>query len=164
MILCYNNCVVNIVKKTNVLRILEKEKIAYDFLEYDNNMTDAVEIAKKLNQDPQNVFKTLVTVGKKSHYVFMVPSNQKLNLKKAAFVVDEKSIKMIKQKDLKPLTGYVHGGCSPIGMKTNFPTYIDETCMNQEIIYFSGGRVGLQVKIKFNDFKDHFNIEIASLC
>ncbi len=134
--------------KTNAIRILDKKKLNYTLHDYTN--TDAIsgtEIATVLNEDPEKVFKTLVTVGKSGeHYVFMVPVEKELDLKKAAKAVGEKSIEMIKSKELLPLTGYIHGGCSPIGMKKLFKTFIDETALNFENIYFSAGKIGLQIE------------------
>lgn len=134
--------------KTNAIRTLDKNKIEYILHDYTN--TDAIsgtEIATVLNEDPEKVFKTLVTVGKSGeHYVFMVPVEKELDLKKGAKVVGEKSIAMIKSKELLPLTGYIHGGCSPIGMKKFFKTFIDSTALNFENIYFSAGKIGLQIE------------------
>ena len=134
--------------KTNAIRTLDKNKIEYILHDYTN--TDAIsgtEIATVLNEDPEKVFKTLVTVGKSGeHYVFMVPVEKEMDLKKGAKVVGEKSIAMIKSKELLPLTGYIHGGCSPIGMKKFFKTFIDSTALNFENIYFSAGKIGLQIE------------------
>jgi Cys-tRNA(Pro)/Cys-tRNA(Cys) deacylase len=117
-------------EKTNVMRLLDAGKIEYIPHEYDVELTDGEKVASALGQDPDKVFKTLVTVGNnKQNYVFVVPVNCSLNLKKAAKSVDIKSIEMIKQKELLPLTGYVHGGCSPIGMKKAFTTVINETAI-----------------------------------
>jgi len=137
------------VEKTNVMRILDKSKIEYREYSYAN--TDAisgVEVASTLGQDPNRVFKTLVTIAKsKKYYVFMIPVEKELNLKKAAQSVQEKSIEMIKSKDLLPLTGYIHGGCSPIGMKKNFTTTIDTSAKNYDTIIFSAGKIGYQVEL-----------------
>lgn len=136
-------------EKTNVMRILDKSKIEYREYSYAN--TDAisgVEVASTLGQDPNRVFKTLVTIAKsKKYYVFMIPVEKELNLKKAAQSVQEKSIEMIKSKDLLPLTGYIHGGCSPIGMKKNFTTTIDTSAKNYDTIIFSAGKIGYQVEL-----------------
>lgn len=107
--------------KTNVMRILDKNKIEYEVFDYvKEGYTNGEDVAKFLKQDPAFVFKTLVTVAKsKEHYVFMIPVNKELDLKKCALSVDEKNIEMIHQKELLPLTGYIHGGCSPLGMKKN---------------------------------------------
>lgn len=135
-------------EKTNVLRILDNVKIEYDFKVYDQTITDGKKVADVLNLEKDQVFKTLVTISNSGkHYVFMVPVSFELDLKKAAKLVSEKNIQMIKQKELLPLTGYIHGGCSPIGMKKLFPTIIDESALLYDTIYFSGGKVGLQVKL-----------------
>lgn len=139
--------------KTNVMRVLESKKIEYKGYTYDPEVAIAGdEVARVLNEDPRRVFKTLVTVsGKGIYYVFMVPVNKELNLKLAAKAVGEKSIEMIKSKELLPLTGYIHGGCSPIGMKKLFTTTIDSSALNHEKIFFSGGKVGFQVEVKVED-------------
>ena len=131
------------VEKTNVMRILDQKKINYNTYSYvDTDAISGMEVAEVLGQNPNQVFKTLVTVsGKNINYVFVVPVNKELDLKKAAKVVGEKSIEMIKSKELLPLTGYIHGGCSPIGMKKMFRTVIDESCKNFETIIFSGGKI-----------------------
>ena len=119
-------------EKTNVMRLLDQKKIKYNHYSYvDTPSTNGVEVAKLLGQDENRVFKTLVTVGKsKANYVFVIPVAKELSLKEAAKAVGEKSIEMLKSKDLLPLTGYVHGGCSPIGMKKRFTTVLDETANN----------------------------------
>lgn len=135
-------------EKTNVMRILDQKKIPYTAHSYVG--TDAfsgVEVASVLKQNPDQVFKTLVTKGKSGKYfVFMVPVAKELNLKKAAAAVREKSVEMIHQKDLLPLTGYVHGGCSPIGLKKPFPVTIDRTAEQFETILYSAGKIGYQVQ------------------
>ena len=137
-------------EKTMVMKILEQKKIKYNAHYYEANSLDAVYVANTLNQDPLRVFKTLVTVGSK-YYVFMVPANKELDLKKCAKALKEKKIEMIKQKELEPLTGYIHGGCSPIGMKKSFPTFIDESALNYDTIFFSAGRIGAQVEVAPKD-------------
>lgn len=151
--------------KTNVMRLLEQKKIPYDtkFLEGAESLT-GTEIAQKLGEDPNQAFKTLVTEGKtKNHYVFVIPVNASLDLKKAAKVVSEKSIDMIKQKDLLSLTGYVHGGCSPIGMKKSFTTVIDESAKNFDEIYFSAGKIGCQVKVNVGDISKIIRFSFADI-
>ena len=140
-------------EKTNVMRILEQKKIKYNEYFYgDTDAISGVDVARVLNEDPNKVFKTLVTTdGNNRFYVFVIPVNATLDVKKVAKIVGKKSIDMIKQKDLEPLTGYIHGGCSPIGMKKKFPTYLDKTVENFSEIFVSGGRVGLQIKIKKED-------------
>lgn len=152
-------------EKTNVMRLLEQKKIPYKMHDYTESGAIAGEdVARVLGENPDEVFKTLVTVGKsKQHYVFIVPVNKELNLKKAASAVGEKSIEMIKSKDLLPLTGYVHGGCSPIGMKKQFPTIVHNTAEAMENILFSGGKIGMQVELKIEDFKRIINIKFADV-
>ena len=151
--------------KTNAMRLLEQKKIQYTAHNYTN--TDAIaglEVAAALNENPDAVFKTLVTVGKSGeHYVFMVPVNKELNLKKAASCVGEKKIEMIKSKELLDLTGYIHCGCSPIGMKKFFKTVVDISAEGQEEIFFSGGKIGLQVEIKFSDLKKIIRYTLADI-
>ncbi len=139
--------------KTLVMKILDQKKINYKIHDYINsNLVDAVSVANFLNENPSKVFKTLVTVGKsKNHYVFLVSSNKTLDLKKASKVVDEKNIELIHQKELLPLTGYIHGGCSPIGMKKTFPTVIDSSAASFDTIFISGGKIGYQIEISPND-------------
>ena len=135
--------------KTNAMRKLASMKIAYK--EYDYTDTGAiigVEVAEILGQNPAQVFKTLVTTGKTgAHYVFMIPVAEELDLKKAAAHVGEKSLEMLKSKDLLGLTGYVHGGCSPIGMKKFFRTTIHQTALDFDTIIFSGGKIGYQIEL-----------------
>ena len=136
-------------EKTNVMRLLDRRKLPYQTYEYPaDNVPGGVEVARMLNQDPTRVFKTLVTVGaSRKNYVFVIPVGEELSLKKAAASVGEKSIEMLKSKELLPLTGYIHGGCSPIGMKKQFPTILDETVLLCETIIFSAGKVGYQVEV-----------------
>jgi Cys-tRNA(Pro)/Cys-tRNA(Cys) deacylase len=140
---------VNFLEKTNVMRVLSQKKMNYKEYYYgDTDAVGGVEVAETLGEDVRRVFKTLVTVGKtKQHYVFMIPVAEELDLKKAAQAVGEKNIEMIPQKELLPLTGYVHGGCSPIGMKKQFTTVIDAAAENFDTILFSGGKVGYQVEV-----------------
>lgn len=139
--------------KTNVMRVLDKAKINYSFRKYEQNSSlTGGEIARLLGEEPEKVFKTLVTVSKsKEHYVFMLPVEKELDLKKAARAAGEKNIEMIAQKELLSLTGYVHGGCSPIGMKKQFKTFIDESARQFDTIMFSAGKVGYQVEIATAD-------------
>ena len=151
-------------EKTNVMRILEAKKIAYDEFTYDRDKISAVEVAASLGQDVASVFKTLVTIGKsKEHYVFMIPGEAELDLKKAAKAAGEKSLEMIPQKELLPLTGYIHGGCSPIGMKKLFKTFIDNNAMDFEKICFSGGKVGHQVQLPLASLQKVIRIETADV-
>ena len=135
--------------KTNCMRVLESKKISYTphLYEADPSLSGE-DIARILGEEPSQVFKTLVTTGKpQRYYVFVIPVNAELNLKKAASAVGEKSVSMIPQRDLLPLTGYVHGGCSPIGMKKRFPSYIHESVSGLDRIFVSAGRVGCQVEL-----------------
>lgn len=138
-------------EKTNVMRILDQHNIPYESHCYaDTDAISGTDVAAVLGEDPDQVFKTLVTVGHTGeHYVFMIPVNAELDLKKAAKAVGEKSIVMIKAKELLPLTGYIHGGCSPIGMKKPFRTVIDETAELFDTILFSAGKIGYQVEVPF---------------
>lgn len=152
-------------EKTNVMRLLDQKKIAYKEYTYEcEQALSGDEVAKSLNQNPEHVFKTLVTTnGKNKYYVFMVPVCGELNLKKAAKAVGEKSIEMIKSKDLLGLTGYVHGGCSPIGMKKLFTTTVHETAKNFETIIFSGGKIGYQVEITSDDLARMVPVTFADI-
>ena len=134
-------------EKTNVMRTLEQKKIAYTPHEYPaDGPVDGVSVAAYLNQDPEQVFKTLVTkAASGAYYVFDIPVAENLDLKKAAKAVGEKSVAMLPQKELLPLTGYVHGGCSPVGMKKQYRTVFDESVLTQQKVYVSGGRIGTQV-------------------
>ena len=151
--------------KTNTIRELDKLKIKYTFHSYSStNAISGVEVANVLNQNPEKVFKTLVTTGKSGkHYVFMLPVAEELNLKKAAKVVGEKSVEMLKSKDLLPLTGYIHGGCSPIGMKKFFTTTIHETAQNFDTIMFSGGKIGYQVEMNLEELAKVIKFELADI-
>ena len=135
--------------KTNVMRVLDQKKIQYEAHAYEPDATmTGEEIAAILGEVPEHVFKTLVTQGKtNTYYVFVIPVKEELDLKKAAKAAGEKSISMIKQKELLPLTGYVHGGCSPIGMKKQFKTFIHETANQYKKIYVSAGKVGFQIEL-----------------
>lgn len=151
--------------KTNVIRVLDSKKISYKTYNYEK--TGAVsgsDVAKALGENPNQVFKTLVTVGKsKNHFVFVVPVEKELDLKKAATAVGEKNIEMIPQKELLPLTGYIHGGCSPIGMKKFFKTTIDESAKEFDTIIFSGGKVGLQVEVSLDDLSKVIEFELKNI-
>ena len=136
-------------EKTNVMRILDQKKIEYTPHCYaDTDAVSGLEVAAVLGEDPQRVYKTLVTAGKTGqHYVFVVPVCGELDLKKAAAAVNEKSIEMIKSKELLPLTGYIHGGCSPVGMKKFFRTTLDISAQDKETIFVSAGKIGYQVEL-----------------
>ncbi|OGU66427.1 MAG: aminoacyl-tRNA deacylase [Stygiobacter sp. RIFOXYC12_FULL_38_8] len=142
------------VLKTNAVRILESKNIVHSTVEYesDENEIDAVSVANKIGAEPETVFKTLVARNERNELlVFVIPGNFELNLKKAAKASGSKSIELIKVKELQPLTGYIRGGCSPIGMKKLFPTFIDETAQLNEKIYCSAGVRGMQLHLSPTD-------------
>ena len=140
-------------EKTNVMRLLDGKKIPYESHTYEPDATlSGEEIAGILKEDADKVFKTLVTQGKSgAYYVFVVPVRAELDLKKAAKACGEKAVAMIKQKELLPLTGYVHGGCSPVGMKKPFPSFIHETATGFDKVFVSAGKVGFQIEIAPDD-------------
>ena len=152
-------------EKTNVMRILEQKKIKHETHSYiGTGAISGTEVAEVLGQNPECVFKTLVTIGKsKSNYVFVIPVEKELNLKKAAKAVGEKSVEMIKSKELLPLTGYIHGGCSPIGMKKFFKTVIDISAEKYETIIFSAGKIGYQVEMSLEDLSKVIRFTTADL-
>ena len=138
-------------EKTNVMRVLEQKKVPYQGHTYPHNgetAPDGVSVAQSIGQDPACVFKTLVTRGASGgYYVFDIPVAATLDLKKAAKAVGEKSVAMLPSRELLPLTGYVHGGCSPVGMKKQFPTVFHKSCLDQDAIYVSAGKIGFQVEV-----------------
>ena len=140
-------------EKTNVMRVLDQKKIPYTAHTYDpESGIDGVSVARSLGQDPAAVFKTLVARGASGgYYVFDIPVAATLDLKKAAHAVGEKSVAMLPQKELLPLTGYVHGGCSPVGMKKQFPTVFHETAAQYDTVCVSAGRIGAQVECRPGD-------------
>lgn len=149
-------------EKTNAMRQLDRKKAAYTVHSYDGGALSGTEVASALGKDPAHCFKTLVTVGKTGgHYVFMIPVAAELDLRKAASAAGEKSVAMLPQKELLPLTGYIHGGCSPIGMKKQFPTFIDETAQLYDEIGVSAGCRGCQVLLDPMQLTDYVN---ATLC
>ena len=151
-------------QKTNAIRILDKLGISYETFEYDENITSGELVAEALGEDKEYVFKTLVTTaGKNEYYVFVIPVAESLDLKKCAKVAGVKNIEMIKQKELFSLTGYIHGGCSPIGMKKFFKTFIQEEASIMDYFFISGGHVGLQVKINPMDLNKVISFEFADL-
>ena len=155
------------INKTNALRILDAAKAKYELLSL--NLPEAVavnarKVAEILNKRPEEVFKTLVTVGKsKEHYVFVVPGSAELDLRKAAKAVAEKSVEMIHAKELLPLTGYVHGGCSPVGMKKYFKTVIDISAENYETITISAGRIGLHMELSLDELHKVIDFKLADI-
>ena len=153
-------------EKTNVMRILSQNKIQYTAHRYaDTGAISGMEVARVLHQNPAQVFKTLVAVGaSKRNYVFMIPVCKELDLKKAAQAVGEKKVEMLKAKELLPLTGYIHGGCSPIGMKKRFPTVIDRSALQFQTILFSGGKIGYQVELTLADLGKVIPFDSSDLC
>lgn len=151
--------------KTNAMRILDSHKIHYEVYEYEaNSKLTGSEIANILGENADSVFKTLVTVSKsKEYFVFMIPVNKELDLKSAAKAVNEKNVEMIPLKDLLKVTGYIHGGCSPIGMKKQFKVTIDKSITNFKNLYFSGGKVGLQIMTSTTDFLKLVNPLISDI-
>ena len=152
-------------EKTNVMRLLEQKGIPYTPHDYRaSGAVGGTEVAAALDEDPARVFKTLVTVGASGgYYVFVIPVAEELDLKKAAKAVDEKSIAMLPQKELLPLTGYIHGGCSPIGMKKPFPTVLHQSAAEQESIYVSAGKVGFQVEVAPADLQKMLPMRLADV-
>lgn len=151
--------------KTNVMRVLDGKKISYESHTYEPDPTlSGAQIAEILGENPDHVFKTLVTQGKSGgYYVFVVPVQAELDLKKAAKAAGEKAVNMIKQKELLPLTGYVHGGCSPIGMKKQFPTFIHETAKQYDNIFVSAGKVGCQIELSPQDLMTVVRCDFADI-
>ena len=153
-------------EKTNVMRLLDQQGVSYESHCYEGTgAVSGAEVAAVLGQDPERVFKTLVTEGKSGqHYVFVIPVLQELDLKKAAAASGEKSIAMVKAKELLPLTGYIHGGCSPIGMKKPFPTFMEESAILYDRILFSAGKIGYQVELPPDELEKLTPFQYADLC
>lgn len=147
------------------MRVLDAAKISYNRYSYDaKEALSGLEVAACLKQNPAQVFKTLVTCGKsREHYVFLIPVGEELDLKKAAKACGEKSVEMVKSKELLPLTGYIHGGCSPVGMKKFFKTFIDLSASSFETIIFSGGKIGFQVEVSLADLAEVIDFSLAEL-
>ncbi|MCI5839154.1 MAG: Cys-tRNA(Pro) deacylase [Peptoniphilaceae bacterium] len=153
-------------KKTNAMRILDSNKINYEEIAYetDGSFKSGVNTANKLNEDVNHVYKTLVTKSNtKNIFVFVIPAPCELDMKKAAFFADEKSIEMIEVKELKNITGYVRGGCSPIGMKKDFPVFLDKSALNLSYIYISGGKIGFQIKLNPKDLIKLTNAKVEDI-
>ena len=149
-------------KKTNAMRILDKHKASYDIIEYDisDDLIDGVSVAHKIGEEASCVFKTLLLVGaSKNHYVVMIAVNRSLNLKAVAKHFNEKKVEMIAVKDILKLTGYVRGGCSPLGMKKAYKTLLDDDAFDHDYIVFSGGKKGLQIKMLTKDFVEIIKCE-----
>ena len=152
--------------KTNALRILEQRNIEYEMIQYENRdgKIDGQAVAEKIGQDHQIVFKTLVTTsGNNTIYVFVIPVDSELDLKKAAKVSGEKKIEMLVMKDLQKFTGYIRGGCSPVGMKKQYRTYINDSAGNHEKIIVSAGKIGVQMKLKVEDLLETVNGHLADV-
>ena len=152
-------------EKTNAMRVLDQKGIFYKIHSYVNtNAISGIDVANVLQENPNVVFKTLVTESKTgNYYVFLVPVNKELDLKKAAKTVGEKSISMLKQSKLLPLTGYIQGGFSPIGMKKLFKTVIDISANDYDKIIFSGGKIGYQIEISLMDLKKAISFELSDI-
>jgi len=153
-------------KKTNAIRILEANKITFQLFHYEFSLEeiDAVSVALKINAEPESVFKTLIARSNTNElFTFVIPGNETLNLKKAASVSGSKKIEMIKEKELLPLTGYIKGGCTSVGLKKQYPTFIDETAQLFDEIYISAGVRGTQMKLNPNELKDLVNAEFVDL-
>ena len=153
-------------EKTNAVRLLEKERVSFTLVEYEVDESDlsAASVAAKAGFDLEQVFKTLVLRGSSGNiFVCVIPGGYELNLKKASQVAKEKKVELVAVKEILSLTGYIRGGCSPIGMKKNYPTYIDETCQLHERIYVSAGIRGLQVLIAPDDLIHTVGAHIADL-
>lgn len=152
--------------KTNVMRILDQKKIKYAVYEYpheEGGCVDGCEVAKLLNQNPLQVFKTLVCVSNNEHFVCAIPVSKELDLKKAAKAFNVKSLEMVAVKELLPLTGYIRGGCSLIGMKKSFKTIMDDSALNYSNVIFSGGKIGLQIDMNPNDLKKLIRIDFKNI-
>ncbi|MBE6809204.1 MAG: Cys-tRNA(Pro) deacylase [Ruminococcaceae bacterium] len=150
--------------KTNVMRILERAKLPFEAFEYSPELTEGVLIAEALHEDNDLVFKTLVTESdKKEHFVFVIPVAETLDLKAAAKAVGVKSVSMLKQKELLPLTGYIHGGCSPVGMKKPFKTVFHSSAKDKEFFYVSAGKVGRQIKVNPNALCEYIGAEFNDI-
>ena len=152
--------------KTNAMRILDAKKVIYDLITYDSldGKIDGVSVAQKINKDPKYVYKTLVAQGNsKQNYVFIIPVEAELDLKKAAKAAGEKKIEMIPVKDIQKLTGYIRGGCSPVGMKKLYPTFIEEQAVELGKIVVSGGKIGIQIEISLKDLQEVIQARLVDI-
>ena len=152
-------------EKTNVMRILDSKKINYKTYDYSNtNALSGIEVATVLNQNINQVFKTLVTKDEQNKlHVFLIPVSKELDLKKCAKSINVKNIEMVKSKDLLSLTGYIHGGCSPIGMKKYYPTVIDKSALDFDTIIFSAGKIGYQVELSLEELKKVIDFKLEDI-
>ncbi len=154
------------VNKTNAMRILDKEKVVYEMKTYDasDGKIDGISVAKKVGRDENEIFKTIVTIGQsKEIYVFVIPVNKEIDLKKAAKVAGEKKVDMLPLNDLLKVTGYIRGGCSPVGMKKLYKTFIEESAKTLSTIVFSGGKIGMQIEMNPNDLINVISAEYAHI-
>lgn len=152
--------------KTNAMRILDNHNIEYKIITYANKdgKIDGISVANKIGKDPKSVFKTLVAQGNSNAiYVFIIPVTEELDLKKAAKACGEKKVEMIHVKDITKHTGYIRGGCSPIGMKKDYPTFIDESASNLDTMVVSGGKIGVQIELNVEDLKNTTKASINEL-
>ncbi|MBY6053655.1 Cys-tRNA(Pro) deacylase [Cytobacillus firmus] len=152
--------------KTNAMRILDAQKVVYELITYDSQdgKIDGVSVAEKIGKDPKAVYKTLVAKGvTKQVFVFIIPVTEELDLKKAAKAAGEKKVEMIPVKDIQKLTGYIRGGCSPVGMKKQYPSFIDAKAQELELIIVSGGKIGMQMELKLDDLQKAIGAELADL-
>lgn len=152
--------------KTNAMRILDAKKIKYDLLTYDSldGKIDGISVAQKINKDPKFVYKTLVSQGQsKQIYVFIIPVEAELDLKKAAKAAGEKKVEMIHVKDIQKLTGYIRGGCSPVGMKKQYPTFIEAKAAGLDKMVVSGGKIGIQLEIGLEDLKGVTDAQLVDI-
>lgn len=152
-------------KKTNAMRLLDSKKIPYNIISYniDDGLIDGESVAKKIGKDVEEVYKTLVTQGKNEIYVFIIPVDKHLDLKKAAKVTDEKKIELIHVDDILKTTGYIRGGCSPIGMKKAYPSFIQKESLDLQEIIISGGKIGLQIKLNPRDLENIISIQFEDI-
>ncbi|MBN8202077.1 Cys-tRNA(Pro) deacylase [Bacillus sp. NTK034] len=152
--------------KTNAMRMLDAQKVEYGLITYDNQdgKIDGVSVASKIGKDPESVYKTLVAQGhSKQIYVFIIPVEDELDLKKAAKASGEKKVEMIPVKDIQKLTGYIRGGCSPVGMKKQYPSFIDVKAAELDLIIVSGGKIGMQMELKAEDLQKAIGANLADL-
>ncbi|WP_300386592.1 Cys-tRNA(Pro) deacylase [Clostridium sp.] len=152
--------------KTNAMRILDKKKINYEVLTYDNidGKIDGISVSEKIGKDSKIVYKTLITIGhSNNYYVFVIPVCEEIDMKKAAKAANEKNIEMIHVKDINKVTGYIRGGCSPLGMKKNYNTYIDKRAKDNEEIVFSAGKIGFQIALKIEDLENTIDFKYTDL-
>ena len=153
--------------KTNAMRILDAKKVEYEIITYDSldGKIDGISVAGKINKDPEMVYKTLVAQGNsKQIYVFIIPVVEELDLKKAAKAAGEKKIDMVPVKDIQKLTGYIRGGCSPVGMKKQYPTFLDERASELETLIVSGGKIGMQLEISTGTLQTIIGAKLAEIC